>query len=99
MNAPVSLFRTVAPLLIVVSVAVACARVMNAELVLEPSLYRNADDPPGKRLWPTTVPRPMPTFSSNDRSRWATIRALVDHGTYVIGTRDPALVSESNKYG
>src|SRR5262249_5311541 len=31
---------------------------------------------------------PVPTFSSNDRSRWATIRALVDHGTYVIGYRD-----------
>ena len=29
-----------------------------------------------------------PTFSSNDRSRWATVRALVDHGTYVIGQRN-----------
>src|SRR5262249_8962222 len=29
---------------------------------------------------------------SNDRSRWATVRALVDHGTWVIGRRetDPA---------
>lgn len=30
----------------------------------------------------------MPTFSSNDRSRWATVRALVDEGTYVVGKRD-----------
>ena len=96
MNSP---FRTIAPLLITVAVALVVARVMNAELVLEPSLYRNAAEPPGKRLWPTTVPKPMPTFSSNDRSRWATIRALVDHGTYVIGTRDPSQVSEANKYG
>lgn len=28
-----------------------------------------------------------PTHGSNDRSRWATVRALVDHHTYVIGRR------------
>ena len=34
----------------------------------------------------------MPTFGANDRSRWDTVRALVDHGTYAIGEResDPA---------
>jgi len=26
----------------------------------------------------------MPFFSANDRSRWCTVRALVDHGTYAI---------------
>ena len=26
-------------------------------------------------------------FSSNDKSRWATVRALVDDGTFVIGKR------------
>jgi hypothetical protein len=33
-----------------------------------------------------------PTYSDNDRSRWDTVRALVDHGTYAIGHRedDPA---------
>jgi hypothetical protein len=41
----------------------------------------------------------MPTFSSNDRSRWCTIRALVDRGTYVIGDRDPARAGPENKYG
>src|SRR5262245_29330764 len=98
--APASLYRTVAPLLIAVTVALVAARIMNANLVLEPNLYRNATDPPdGRRVWPVTVPKAMPTFSSNDRSRWATIRALVDEGTYVIGTRDPAKVSETNKYG
>jgi hypothetical protein len=29
-----------------------------------------------------------PAFSVNDLSRWATVRALVDHGTYAIGHRD-----------
>jgi hypothetical protein len=28
------------------------------------------------------------SLGDNDRSRWATVRALVDHGTYVIGHRD-----------
>ena len=33
-----------------------------------------------------------PTFGSNDRSRWSTVRSLVDDGTYVIGHRqtDPS---------
>ncbi len=29
----------------------------------------------------------MPTFSSNDRSRWATVRSLVENGTFVVGKR------------
>lgn len=39
------------------------------------------------RVWPRTRPAVSPTFSSNDKSRWAMIRALVDHGTFVIGER------------
>jgi hypothetical protein len=31
--------------------------------------------------------RAMPTFADNDRSRWATVRSLVDEGTYAIGRR------------
>ena len=30
---------------------------------------------------------PMATFADNDRSRWDTVRALVDNGTYAIGER------------
>jgi hypothetical protein len=37
----------------------------------------------------------MPTFGSNDRSRWATVRALVDEGTYVIGKRDQVVMYRS----
>jgi hypothetical protein len=44
------------------------------------------DAPP--RVWPRTRPAPSPTFSSNDRSRWATIRALVDEHTFAIGKRE-----------
>jgi hypothetical protein len=32
---------------------------------------------------------PTATFADNDRSRWATVRALVDDGTYAIGRRLP----------
>src|SRR5262245_31516575 len=42
---------------------------------------------------------PGPTHGDNDRSRWVTIRALVDHGTYVIGRRDPDLATPENPYG
>src|SRR5207237_2605804 len=38
---------------------------------------------------------PLPIYSSNDRSRWATVRALVDDGTYVIGRRDKRTVQAS----
>ena len=41
----------------------------------------------------------MPTFGSNDRSRWDTVRALVDDGTFVIGRRDPSRVTPQNLYG
>ena len=46
-------------------------------------------DPNGPtRTWPHTRPKPSPTFSSNDRSRWAMVRALVDEGTFAIGYRN-----------
>src|SRR5262245_3699999 len=75
-------------LLTVVAVAAVAARICNAELVFEPSLHRNPEDqypPAPQRVWPARRPAPMPTFSSNDRSRWATVRALVDDHTWVIG--------------
>jgi hypothetical protein len=73
-------------LLIVIAAAIIAGRIIAAELVYEPSVPRK---------WPATKPRAMPTFSSNDRSRWATVRALIDGdpengqppGTFVVGTR------------
>jgi len=79
--------------MLVVTLAAMTARVANTERVYEPSIHRAATpvvdepNPPG-RNWPTTRPLPMPTFGSNDRSRWATIRAIVEDGTFVIGRRE-----------
>ena len=76
-------------LLITVAAAVALGRIFSAERVYEPHLSRDENNPNDVRsAWPKTRPEPMPTFSSNDRSRWATVRALVDHGTYVVGHRE-----------
>ena len=87
-------------LFMVISAGMALGRILCAELVLEPSLHRVENDPDDKRRkWPVTRPTPMATFSSNDRSRWCTVRTLVDEGTFVIGRRDPALRSEKNQYG
>jgi hypothetical protein len=80
--------RAVYALLLVVTCAAVCSRIWATNRAYEPYLY-----PPGEptdklpRKWPQTRPEPMPTHSSNDRSRWLTIRALVEQGTYVIGKR------------
>src|SRR5579884_1801793 len=81
--------RLVYALLITVAVGMAVGRLLSAERVYEPSLHRpeGASDVP-LPAWPRTRPEPWPTFSSNDRSRWAAVRALVDEGTFVIGRRD-----------
>ncbi|HQR42329.1 MAG TPA: hypothetical protein PLX97_06585 [Gemmatales bacterium] len=42
---------------------------------------------PARLGLPKTPPEPQPTHADNDRSRWATIRALVEKHTYVIGVR------------
>lgn len=83
--------RTAFLLLTAAAVAIAAAKTVGAENVFEPSRYKPAEkggygyEP--DRKWPATRPDPQPTFSSNDKSRWATVRALVDNGTYVIGKR------------
>lgn len=79
--------RLVYALLITVATAGICGRIATASLVYEPELHKGKYVAKG-RNWPATPPRPMPTFSSNDRSRWATIRALVDEGTFAVGRRD-----------
>jgi hypothetical protein len=89
--------RLVYGLLIALAAAMALGRILSAELVYEPTLSRNWPDDPShpRRPWPTAVPRAMPTFSSNDRSRWAAVRALVDEGTWVVGRRDKQVVIAS----
>jgi hypothetical protein len=81
--------RFVYVLLIVIASATLAGRILSVERVYEPTVSRPADVVNGWRLeWPDDLPPPTPTFSSNDRSRWATARALVDEGHYWIGTRD-----------
>jgi hypothetical protein len=89
-----SLGRMVYVVLIVAATAMAVGRILSAELVYEPSLSRSWPDDANhpRRPWPATAPRAMPTFSSNDRSRWAAVRALVEEGTWVIGRRDKQVV-------
>jgi hypothetical protein len=77
-------------LMTIATVAAITGRILSVERVFEPSMYRAPGDtrpnaPP--RDWPKMRPLPMPTFSSNDRSRWATVRSLVDEGTYAVGRR------------
>ncbi|HKI34401.1 MAG TPA: hypothetical protein VKA46_21280 [Gemmataceae bacterium] len=86
---PASLRRSVYALLIVVAVAGVAGRILGVGRVYEPWLSRDpnsANDTRGN--WPPTRPEPMPTHSDNDRSRWATVRALVEKHTYVVGHRD-----------
>src|SRR5262249_51465051 len=89
--------RTVAAILITAAVASVCGRILNVMRLSDPGLTRAENDPDTKRpLWPKTRPEPTPTHGDNDRSRWDTIRALVDEGTYRIGHRD--IDPESGKY-
>ena len=50
--------------------------------------HRASSFPPPER-WPKEAPSPWPTYSSNDRARWATVKALVEEGTFAIGERVP----------
>ncbi len=91
-----ALRRSIYLLLTWVAVAIATAKVVGVELVVEPSRFQ---PPPGTfgsdrpanftptKAWTPARPEPTPLLSSNDRSRWATARALVDNGTFVVGQR------------
>ncbi|MGH9677123.1 MAG: hypothetical protein ACRD36_08475, partial [Candidatus Acidiferrum sp.] len=92
-----NLRESVSVLLIAVAIGAAIGNVITVERVYEPSLSRqpsaaSSPYPP----WPAVRPNPTPLLRSNDRSRWATIRALVDEGTYVIGKRDKARATPEN---
>jgi len=75
-------------ILIVVAAGMLAGRILSVNFHYEPLLFRDPANPADtKRAWPKDRPNPVPIFSSNDRSRWATMRALVEHGTYRIGQR------------
>jgi hypothetical protein len=75
-------------LLIVVAAGAMLGRILSVANLHDPRTYRAEDDTESPRsVWPKTHPEPVPTLGGNDRSRWSTIRALVDDGTYEIGRR------------
>ena len=87
--------RLVYGLLITVAVGLTAGRIASAERLYEPSVHRGADQSVPRPPWPAQRPEPWPTYGSNDRSRWAAVRALVDRGTFVIGRRDRGVVLAS----
>ncbi|HZY90758.1 MAG TPA: hypothetical protein VFE78_38395 [Gemmataceae bacterium] len=83
-------------LIAVVAAGAAAGRILSTENVAAPSLHRPEGAAGDTRpAWPKTRPEPYPTFGSNDRSRWATVRALVDDGTWAVGRRDRRAVLRS----
>jgi hypothetical protein len=92
MNSPAdnaSLRRLVSTLLILVAVAGVCGRILAVARVYEPNFYKGEDEvDPSRSVWPKKPPQPMPTLGDNDRSRWDTVRSLVDEGKYAIGDRE-----------
>jgi hypothetical protein len=87
---PVAPRKLVYAFLIVVAAGGVAGRIAAVSQLYDPEQSRDPNNPAdSRRKWPDQRPRPMPTFGSNDRSRWATVRSLVDEGTYVIGQRQP----------
>jgi hypothetical protein len=82
-------------LLITIIVGVTLGRLIGAERVNEPSVHKVDGSTVPRPAWPKERPNPWPTFSSNDRSRWAMVRALVEEGTFVVGKRDPVTGKDS----
>jgi hypothetical protein len=88
--------KSVYSILIIVAIGAGAGRICSASRVYEPELSAEPGNTADRRgAWPAKRPQPMPTFGSNDRSRWATVRALVDEGTFVIGRRDKNRVIDS----
>jgi hypothetical protein len=91
--------QSVYMIFIVVVAGIVAGRILSVARVYEPHLFRGQDADDLRSIWPSSRPEPMPTHGDNDRSRWDTIRALVDQGTYVIGERDPSRATSQNRYG
>src|SRR6476619_8553794 len=84
--------RLVYGLLITLAVGLTAGRIASVERLHEPSVHKEAGSSVPRPPWPATRPDPSPTFSSNDRSRWAAARALVEQGTFVVGKRQTSAV-------
>lgn len=85
-----SVRRMVYMLLITVAAGLVGGRILGVARIYEPYYYRDPNSP-GKDTrgeWAKVRPDPSATHGDNDRSRWDTIRALVESGTYAIGKRE-----------
>jgi hypothetical protein len=81
--------RWIHHLFIGIAFAIACGRIASVQRIYEPAFHRDPAKPGDRRpVWPSSRPDAMPMFGSNDRARWATIRALVHDHTYVTGKRE-----------
>jgi hypothetical protein len=88
--------KLVYTLLITVAAATTAGRILSAERLYEPSVFQDEKHhDEGQPVWPRDHPEPTAMFSSNDRSRWATIRALAEGGTYMVGRRSRKTVLAS----
>ncbi|CAN5434981.1 hypothetical protein BH10PLA2_BH10PLA2_06750 [soil metagenome] len=84
-----SVRRSIYMLLITVAAGLAGGRILGVARVYEPYYYRDPAQPNDTRgPWKAVRPDPSATHGDNDRSRWDTIRALVENGTYAIGKRE-----------
>jgi hypothetical protein len=92
-----TLRRQAVVLLVAVAAAAATGRILSSVSAYDPNLFRLENPAPddSRGPWPASRPGAWPTFGSNDRSRWDAVRALVDHGTWVIGRRDRDTVTAS----
>lgn len=87
--------NTVYLVLLTLALGVAGGRIFSTERLHEPSVHRPDSSSVPRPPWPKVRPEPSPMFGSNDRSRWALARALVEEGSFVIGRRDPLVVASS----
>src|SRR5262245_20425097 len=87
--------RQVYGLLITLAAGLTLGRLASTERLHEPSVHRGDKDARPRPAWPRARPEPSPTFGSNDRSRFALARALVDEGKWVIGRRDPVVLENT----
>lgn len=71
-----TLRRSVYLILILIAFGMISGHIVGVERVYQPRLG-----------WPSKPPAAMATHADNDRSRWATIRALVERQNYTIGWR------------
>jgi hypothetical protein len=86
------LVHLTAALLILIASAQVAGRIATVTRLYEPALLRDGKTPGFSPAWPSSRPEPSPFLSSNDRSRWGTVRALVEDGTYILGRRARDLV-------